>query len=235
VFLTEEWEALSDWWLEEVAGDPVYREDVLPLLLEVLQPRPGVLYLELGCGEGQAMRAVLDRGSGVVGCDLSLELLRRARPATVVRARLPELGWLRPGSVDGAYVVLVLEHLRESSALFRRVAVGVREGGCLALVMNHPAYTAPGAGPVVDPTDGAVLWQWGPYLEETSGREPAGEREVTFVHRPLGDLLSQAARAGWVLERLVERGIGEGAAARDPLLAEQRHIPRLLGARWRKG
>ena len=78
-----------------------------------------------------------------------------------------------------------------------------------------------------------MLWRWGPYLEPGSTEEPAGEGTVVFYHHLLGPLLEAAARSGWVLERLVEKGVGERRAARDPLLGVQRHIPRLLGLRWR--
>jgi hypothetical protein len=111
----------------------------------------------------------------------------------------------------------------------------VRPGGVLALVANHPAYTAPGSGPLVDTEDGEVLWRWGPYMEEGSSEEPAGGGSVVFHHRSLGVLLTTAAGAGWRLERLVEHGVGEQRAAEDPLLAAQQQIPRLLAVRWLRG
>jgi hypothetical protein len=84
----------------------------------------------------------------------------------------------------------------------------------------------------LDPTDGEVLWRWGPYLDEGASEVPAGDGAVTFHHRPVSRLLSAAAGAGWCLERLEELGVGEVQAAGDPLLDAQRHIPRLLAARW---
>jgi SAM-dependent methyltransferase len=226
-------DALADWWVAEVATDPVYADEVIPLALAALDPVPGCRYLELGCGEGEVMRALAARGARVLGCDLSERLARRARAAgPVAVCRLPDLGWVQPGSLDGALAVLVLEHLPETGELLAAAARAVRPGGVLALVANHPAYTAPGSGPIVDPEDGEVLWRWGPYMEEGSSEEPAGDRAVIFHHRPLGLLLSAAAGAGWCLERLVEHGVGERRAAADPLLAAQSQIPRLLAVRW---
>ncbi|OFW55044.1 MAG: hypothetical protein A2V75_02870 [Actinobacteria bacterium RBG_16_70_17] len=226
-------DALADWWVGEVAADPVYAGEVVPLALGVLDPVPGRLYLELGCGEGEVMRAVAGRGARVLGCDLSERLARRAAAAgPVAVCRLPDLSWVRAGSLDGACAVLVLEHLEEPEPLFAEAARIVRPGGVLALVSNHPAYTAPGSGPLVDPEDGEVLWRWGPYMEEGSSEEPAGEGSVVFHHRSLGVLLTAAASAGWCLERLVEHGVGEERAAEDSLLAAQRQIPRLLAVRW---
>ena len=226
-------DALADWWVAEVAGDPVYAEEVVPLALAALDPVSGGRYLELGCGEGEVMRAVASRGARVLGCDLSERLARRAAKAgPVAVCRLPDLGWVRAGSLDGALAVLVVEHLADAEGLFAAAAVAVRPGGVLALVANHPAYTAPGSGPLVDPDDGEVLWRWGPYMDEGTTEEPAGEGTVVFHHRSLARLLTAAAAAGWCLERLVEHGVGERRAAEDPLLAAQRQIPRLLAARW---
>ncbi len=229
-----DWSKLAGWWSSEVRGDPAYGEDVLPLLAETLAPAAGGRYLDLGCGEGQGMRVVASLGARPLGCDVSAGLLSAAREAgPAVRCRLPDLGWLRPGAVDGAYAVLVIEHLPDAGALFAAARRVVRDGGVLALVSNHPAYTAPGSGPFVDPADGEVLWRWGPYLVPGRSEEPAGEATVTFQHRPLGHVLTDAARAGWSLEWLAERPVGAAAAERDPLLAAQRYIPRLLAARWR--
>ena len=226
------WDAA--WWLAEVANDPSYEEDVLPLLIDVLQPQPEHLYLDLGCGEGQGMRTIAGAGSTVVGCDLDGTLLARAvTDGPVVRCRLPELAWLADEIVDGALAVLVLEHIEDHARLLAEAARVVAAGGKLVIVANHPAFTAPGAGPLIDPVDAEVSWRWGSYLAEGTSVEPAGSFDLRMYHRPLGLLLTAAAAAGWALERLDERGPGAAAADRDPLLAAQRHIPRLIGLRFR--
>lgn len=223
-----DWDELAGWWVEEMASDRAYTEQVLPLLLDLLAPAPGSRYVDLGCGEGRVMRAVAQLGARVVGCDLSEELLRRAlQTGPVVRCRLPELDWVRPGSFDGGYASLVLEHLPDAGSLFTAARRAVRAGGVLVLVVNHPFFTAPGSGPVVDPTDGEVFWRWGRYLDGGSTEEPAGEVTVTFHHRSLAELLNMGASAGWKLERVVELGVTD-----DTLLAGQEQIPRLLGIRW---
>ncbi|MGH8874498.1 MAG: class I SAM-dependent methyltransferase [Acidimicrobiia bacterium] len=229
----QQWPALADWWVAEVSSDPAYREEVVPLVVDLLDPRPGAWYLDLGCGEGQVMAAVAERGGRVVGCDLSAALLGRARQyGSVVLGRLPELGWARAGAFDGACLSLVLEHLVDPAALFVEAARVVREGGALVAVVNHPYFTAPGASPVVDPTDGELFWRWGAYLEPGHTDEPTGPGVVRFHHRPLGELLTSAAGVGWSLEVMIERGAGPQQADRDPLLKAQVGIPRLLGARW---
>ncbi len=205
---------------------------MLPLARELLGVVEGTI-LDLGCGEGRLLRA-LD-GADVIGCDLSAALLERVgRSIPVVQCRLPDLRWLRPDTVEAAVCVLVLEHVDDFDAFLREVGRVLAPGGAFVLVMNHPAYTAPGAGPVVDLSDGEVLWRWGPYFEPASATEPAGSGRVLFHHRPLGTLLNTAAHHGLALQRLDERALGPEAVADQPGLAGQEHFPRLLGVRWRK-
>ena len=228
----DNWEDLTEWWTEEVADDPAYQEQVLPLVLDLLKPRPGSTYLDVGCGDGRVMAAVREAGATAIGCDLNLELLRLAvdKGGPVVGCRLPDLDWVRPAVFDGAYASLVVEHLIDLDPFFLGLADSVKAGGPLVLVVNHPLFTAPESGPIVDPTDGEVFWRWGTYLEEGYTEEPAGDGLVTFYHRPLATILNAAADAGWSLERVVELGVPHTTS--DPLLASQGHIPRLLGVRW---
>ena len=225
-----DWSEHASWWLGEVSNDPIYELDVLPLAAELIQDAGGTA-LDLGCGEGQMMRSL---GSTVVGTDISLHLLRHAqRAGPVVRSRLPSLDWVRSAAIDVAYAVLVLEHLPDLE-MFASAARVVRLGGRLVVVMNHPAFTPALAGPIMDPADGEVVWRWGNYFAPAPVAMPAGDGEVVFYHRPLGDLLNAAAAAGWFLDEFVERGFSQAAIAAVPGYAGQEHMPRLLGVRWRR-
>jgi SAM-dependent methyltransferase len=226
-----EWDRLGEWWIGEVVDDPAYDDDVLPLLLEVFEAPPGPV-LDVGCGEGRVMRAL---GAPIVGTDAAAALLERACTAgPVVKSRLPGLGWLRPGSLSGSVVVLVLEHIADTPRLFTELHRVAAPGGTLTAVMNHPAFTSQGAGPIVDVTDGEVLWRWGTYFSQGTSEEPAGATKVTFHHRPLGQLLTEAAGAGWGLETLKEQPLSPATVARLPSLVGQEHMPRLAGVRWRR-
>ncbi|NNC76106.1 MAG: methyltransferase domain-containing protein [Acidimicrobiia bacterium] len=186
--------------------------------------------VDLGCGDGRVIDAI---PGTAFGCDASGALLAHAvERAPVVQCRLPDLQWLSSGSIAGAYAVLVLEHLPELAGLFAELGRVVGSGGFVAVVANHPAYTAPGAGPVVDPSDGEVLWRWADYFTEAAGEEPAGAHTMTFHHRPLGNIIRAAAASGWLLDTLVERALT--IDPQDQLLAGQDRIPRLVGLRWLK-
>lgn len=229
--MDDEWEDLAPWWLRQVRTDSIFRTDVAPLVREMMPTREG-RWLDLGCGEGRMLR---DLRGDLVGCDVAHDLLTRCRGAApVAQCRLPDLGWLQPGSLEGAYAVLVLEHLAELRRMFQELHRVVRPGGSLVVVANHPAFTAAGAGPIVDVSDGEVLWRWGPYLAESPTPTEVEGTVVTFHHRPIGVWLRTAAAAGWMLHDMVERGLGAAAIAADPGYAAQAGLPRLVGWRWRR-
>ena len=219
------WSDLGDWWVSEISDDPAYEEVVTPMLLDILRPQPGLTYLDLGSGEGRVMRAVAGTGALVHGVDLNPDLARRAAGAgPVVIAPLPDLGFLRDNAYDSAFFVLVLEHVEDHHRMFRETARTVKPGGTLALVMNHPVWTAPGSTPITD-IDGETLWRPGAYFSPGKTTEPAGEHRVVFHHRTTAELVNSAADAGWSLERMLE------APHHD--LTGQEGIPRLLACRWR--
>lgn len=220
-----DWSDLTDWWLDEIDGDPAYETVVTPMLIDVLDPEPGRTYLDLGCGEGRVMRALAALDARPIGVELNLALAATAaETGPVVAGSLPELGFIRDDSVDGAACVLVIEHIEDHGRLLVELARVVSPGGVFALVMNHPFWTAPGSTPITD-ADFEVLWRPGSYFEPGSSIERAGEQRVVFYHRSTADLLETAASAGWSLERLVE------APHHD--FPDQAGIPRLLACRWR--
>ncbi|GMR02138.1 MAG: class I SAM-dependent methyltransferase [Acidimicrobiia bacterium] len=228
--MSDSWDDIAAWWTDEVRDDPAYTQDIHPILLELFDGTGG-LSLDLGCGEGQVMRLV---GGSIIGTDLSLELLRIAVSAgPVVQARLPGLTWLKPDTFDRAFSVYLVDLIADHSSFFSDVARIVKPGGHLVVAMNHPVYTAPGSAPLMD-SDGEVLWRWGTYLSEGSSLEAAGPRTIEFYHRPVGELLTAAAAAGWSLDRMIERGLSAETISRFPAYVGQEHIPRLAGFRWRR-
>lgn len=212
---------MGDWWRREVDQDRAYRDVVTPLLMEVLRPRRGSTYLDLGCGEGRVMRDVERAGGVAFGIDINSDLV--VDLSRVVVARLPVLPF-QVGSFDGVYCVLTLEHIEDHHTLFAEAVRVVRAGGAMALVMNHPMWTAPGSTPITD-EDGEILWRPGDYFEADVTSLAAGGTEVAFYHRPLSELIDAAAGCGWNLERLVEQPHHD--------LTDQSGIPRLLACRWR--
>ena len=229
----DNWDELAPWWRREAATDLVYREDIEPMLERLTPKDPGTV-VELGCGEGQWLRWLSTKGVQTFGCDGSLQLLTDAASAApVVCAQLPALSWLQNESVDNALSVFVLDLIADAGEFFTETIRVVRAGGSLIVIINHPGFTAPGSGPLLD-VDGEVLWRWGSYLEDGSSVQPAGDRTVVFHHRSIAKLLTVAAVAGWALQVVEERPLGAAAIERDPGYVGQEGIPRFFGARWVK-
>ena len=226
------WDEISGWWSTEVVADPVYREDVGPVFNTLCAGETAPL-LDLGCGEGQWLRTLPERVTAF-GTDGSLTLLRDARHAApVVQATLPSLSWVRSDTIGTAFSLFVLDLIDDYERFFTETARAVRRGGALVVVINHPAFTAPGSGPFMDP-DLDVFWRWGRYLENGESDVPAGPEVVTMYHRPTATLLTAAAEAGWALEEMIEAPLGAAAIEREPSYAGQESIPRFLGVRWRR-
>jgi len=224
----DNWDDIASWWSDEAAADPAYGIDVHPMLKELLPDDPGSV-VDLGCGEGQGMRLV---GGSVIGVDLSTELaVAASATGPVVVAELPDLGCFVDKAFDTAYSVYLVDLVEDHIEFFSECARVVRPGGAMVMVINHPAYTAPDSAPLLD-DDGEVLWRWGDYFRTGSSLEPAGHREIRYHHRPLGQLLSDAASVGWTLDVMIERGLSADTIMQLPGYAGQQQIPRLLGVRW---
>lgn len=224
------WESAADWWIRLVLDDPIFASDVLPLVDWATGDRRG-LWLDVGCGTGRGMHAL---AGDWIGCDGSATLLAQAEAGLrLVQCALPDLSWLRAGVLSGALAVLVLEHVESLDELFAELHRVVAPGGTLATVMNHPAFTAEGAGPVVDLDDGEVLWRWGRYFEPHTVTL-SGTRDVVFHHRPLDAIITTAADAGWALAAMREAGLSQEATSAVPGYAGQEALPRLVGLRWNR-
>ncbi len=228
--MSDDWDDIADWWIAATEDGAADADELLDVLGELIDADAGRT-LDLGCGDGQALPLL---GERAIGVDLSHRLLvAAAEHAPVVRCRLPDLSWVRPGSIDQAVAVGLLDLIADDRQLFEQVASAVRPDGALVVVMNHPVVTAPDSEPLVD-DEGQVLWRWGRYLERGSLTQPAGHRAVELHHRPLGELLTTAAAAGWCLERLIETGATAHTIATSANQQGHEHLPSLLGARWRR-
>lgn len=100
-----EW--FEEWFGEEYLQLYPHRNDsdaeaIVGLIRRVLPWRAGCRVLDVGCGAGRHAKALEQAGARVIGLDLSLSLLRRARTATrvpLVRADMRRLP-IRPESMD---------------------------------------------------------------------------------------------------------------------------------------
>src|SRR5690349_23891040 len=86
----------TTWNPESYARDARFVSDLGEPLLQILDPQPGELILDLGCGDGRPSERIAAR-SNVVGVDSSMPFLKsaRARRQSVLQMDGEQLGFKR--------------------------------------------------------------------------------------------------------------------------------------------
>jgi len=127
------------------------------------------------------------------------------------------LPFLDDGSVDLVLCQLALEHVADWPAVFETVARVLRPGGRAVVSTSHPVRD------YVDAEYGArehVLADGATYgALERADRDWGDEEEsfvVPFYRRPLQAVFEPATDAGLLVERVVEPGVTDAFAEREP-------------------
>ncbi len=252
------WEVNATWWQEcfTEGADPEYREQIVPILKELLT---GALHgagpatvLDIGCGEGQLSRvaAGLPGVSHVVGIDPTrsqLEAAMRRRgdngdgraanglaPVDYARASATALPF-PDETFDAAFACLVFEHIEGTVDAIAEAARVVRTGGTFVLFMNHPLLQVPGSGWVDDDILGEQYWRIGPYLAENHSVEEVDKNVwIPFVHRPLSVYINALVAAGLYVTKMIEPAPPGGFLEKAEEYRQAAAFPRLLVLRTEK-
>jgi ubiquinone/menaquinone biosynthesis C-methylase UbiE len=235
----ELWERVAGWWQENftAGADPEYEEQIIPLAIAHVGAASRVL--EVGTGEGQIARALVDAAVAgtprrVTGIDLSANQIveAAARGGGPVYARgsadaLPFAG----GAFDAVVACLVFEHIDAVDAAIAEVARVLEPGGRFVFFLNHPLLQTPNSGwiddQMIDPPE--QYWRIGPYLTEAATMEQV-EKDVfiRFVHRPLSRYINAMAINGLYVHAMIEPAPPPGFTERAPEYEDASTIPRLL-------
>jgi SAM-dependent methyltransferase len=113
-------------------------------LVDLLDPQPGERILDLGCGTGDAARAIADRGASVVGVDASADMVAAARE------RFPGLDFRRAdatglpfqGEFDAVFSHAVLHWVTRAEAAAAGMRRALRPGGRLVAEFGGHANCA---------------------------------------------------------------------------------------------
>ena len=220
------WGKVAKWYdrlLEDVPGT-YQKEVILPNLLRIVAPRPGMTIADIACGQGFFARAFFGAGASVVGADIAPELIEIAkknspREINFHVAPADNLKEIKTGEADIALIALAIQNIENLAGTMAEVARILKPDGHLILVMNHPAFRIPGE----------TSWGWDEamkrqyrrvdgYLSEaraeiemhpSSSRQggrtekKSGERTISF-HRPLQVYVKALAKAGFAITRLEE-------------------------------
>jgi ubiquinone/menaquinone biosynthesis C-methylase UbiE len=129
----DEWPEKYDQWFETPIGK-VVREFESRLLLELVRPCRGERILDVGCGTGIFTLDLLAAGSRVIGLELSLPMLQRARKKAVGRPLHMVQGDMRrlpfpDSSFDRTVSVTAIEFLEDARAGVDELFRVTRPGG----------------------------------------------------------------------------------------------------------
>lgn len=202
------YDEFATWYAERtMAGswvDHTIRANIEPLIGAVA----GLDLLDLCCGEGSFARQLASLGASVTGVDLSRNLLDIAAShssdvsISYVHDDARSLNSLSNGKFHGVTCLMALMDIPDISGVFQAVRRVVAPGGWFVIVITHPCFESPAAEWT---NDGGRITDR--YLAEGEwfSRHPGGVRSrVGAHHRTISSYVSEAFRAGWTLDSMIE-------------------------------
>lgn len=135
--LFDDWPARYEKWFTTPIGSLVKRVE-WELILDFLRPAPGDFILDAGCGTGIFTLDMLSCGARVVGLDLSLSMIRRAREkargsplrilsADILRFPFPE------NTFDKTVSITALEFIPDGQKAVKELFRVTRKGGTVVV------------------------------------------------------------------------------------------------------
>jgi SAM-dependent methyltransferase len=230
----EEWEDQAAEWVELTTDDPFYDRLNAPTFLELV-PDPGVLTLDVGCGEGRLARALTERGHRVLAVDGSPTLARRAARnphATAVAVgdttKLP----VATGVADLVVCFMVLMDVEDLDHSVAELARVLSPGGTVCVSILHPILTSG----LFIPDDPHRTFYMGEYRKPMRHvldiTRPNGERFCFRVeHRPMEDYSRAFEAAGLAITALREPRPSDALVAERPEFANFQRVPDFLHIR----
>lgn len=135
--LFDDWPVTYDQWFTTSIGQLVKKVEG-ELLFDLIKPKPGDLILDAGCGTGVFTLDLLHLGCPIIGIDLSMPMLLRAKqkargyPFRIVRADLLSLPFSE-NSFDKVISVTALEFIEDGRGAIDELFRVTKRGGSLVV------------------------------------------------------------------------------------------------------
>ena len=211
------WDRQATWYDGWVGaeGSRYHQGIVLPVALELLDPREGEEILDIGGGQGVLAPAVARAGAGYTGVDASPRLIDTARRRhgrhgkfAVGDARnLPAVRQLTRGGYDGAAFLLSIQDMDPLEPVFTSLDWALRPAGRVVIVMTHPAFRQPRhSGWGFDEGRKLTYRRVDAYLTPMSVpmKSVGGSAPTRSFHRPLEAYVNGLAAVGLAVDALRE-------------------------------
>ena len=245
------WDRQATWYDGWVGGQGsrYHQRIVLPVGLDLLDPREGEEILDIGAGQGVLAPAIVRAGARYTGIDASPRLIdaarrRHGRAGRFVvgdARRLSALKELRQGSYDAAVFLLSIQDMDPLGPVFESLDWALRPASRVVIVMTHPAFRQPRhSGWGYDEGRKLTYRRIDAYLTPMAVPMGAvgGSAPTRSYHRPLSDYVNGLATYGFAVEALREPGDlpeGERPGRRPARGNNDAEIPLFLGLRARRG
>jgi SAM-dependent methyltransferase len=110
------WGKVAQWYHETVEDRASYQKDlIMPNLLRLIDIKPGVKILDLGCGEGLFTRRFAKAGAEVTAIDVALQLIEIAKREAEIKGLQENTTSLQSGLKEREQRVQELEKLLQEN------------------------------------------------------------------------------------------------------------------------
>jgi ubiquinone/menaquinone biosynthesis C-methylase UbiE len=135
--LFDEWPEKYDQWFTTPIGSLVKKYES-ELISDLLMPCPGAVILDAGCGTGVFSIDILSSGSLVIGLDISLPMLRRAKEKFGGYPFYPVLGDIstlpfREDTFDKVISITAIEFIQNAKKCVAELFRVTKRGGVVAV------------------------------------------------------------------------------------------------------
>jgi 2-polyprenyl-3-methyl-5-hydroxy-6-metoxy-1,4-benzoquinol methylase len=139
----------DDYWADPAAASPVHDRDTperISYLRKILGKRAGLRVLDVGCGHGETVAALLSWGHRASGIDVAqnavTETLRRNPSANLLCHAVEDTPWpFEDGEFDAVVSFEVLEHLVFPKILPAEAFRVLRPGGLLLMSTPYHGFS----------------------------------------------------------------------------------------------
>ncbi|MBP6858655.1 MAG: class I SAM-dependent methyltransferase [Candidatus Pacebacteria bacterium] len=246
---TTSWGGVAEWYDDMLEQNPdSYQKNVLmPNLIRIVDPKPGMAILDVACGQGYFSRAFAQNGADVVASDISAELIEKAQANPSQKnaveyyvAPADNLSFMGDESMDVVAIILALQNIENLQGTFAEAARLLKPGGKLVFVVNHPSFRIPQRSDWGwDEKSSTQYRRLDAYMSDakieidmTPGEKDSRKKKTTIsFHRPLQVFFKHLNKSGLAMTRL-EEWISHKKSQNGPRGAEEdrmrKEIPMFL-------
>ncbi len=183
----------------------------------------GKKVLEIGCGTGHSLQYIGERGASELwGIDITREQINKAElhlktcnlTAKLICSSMEEECGLPEDYFDFVYSVYGIGWTTDLEGTFRRIASYLKKGGVFIFSWSHPIHKC-----VAAEDDMLVFKKC--YFDESWYSVSVGEGVLSLSDRKLSTYINALARAGFIIEQLIEESDEDILKSKDNSFAKK--------------